>query len=83
MFLTVVALWIAPSVLLLAGLETESQWLNRHFPEEIVALMAPVLLFLLPVDWRARRVLAVGRRLLANRLGHAAAVRRRVCRSAT
>ncbi len=54
-FLTVVALWIAPSALSLAGFETESQWMNRHFPEEIVALMAPVLLFLLPIDWRARK----------------------------
>lgn len=54
-FLTVVTLWIAPSVLLLFGQENASRWMNVHFPEEIVALMAPVLLFLLPVDWRARR----------------------------
>ncbi|MGD9723711.1 MAG: DASS family sodium-coupled anion symporter [Pirellulales bacterium] len=54
-FLLVVALWVAPSVLLLAGFEAESEWLRAHFPEEVVAMMAPVLLFLLPVDWRARR----------------------------
>jgi sodium-dependent dicarboxylate transporter 2/3/5 len=53
-FLTVVTLWIAPSVLLLAGFAEAGQWLASHFPEEIVAMMAPVLLFLLPVDWRRR-----------------------------
>ncbi len=54
-FVAVVALWIAPSVLVLAGMEEESRWFNAHFPEEIVALIAPVLLFLLPIDWRQRR----------------------------
>ncbi len=54
-FLTVVLLWIAPSVLLLSGLEGPARWLAAHFPEEIVAMMAPVLLFLLPVDWRRRQ----------------------------
>jgi sodium-dependent dicarboxylate transporter 2/3/5 len=54
-FLVVVALWIAPSVLLMARLETASNWMRDHFPEEVVAMMAPVLLFLLPVDWRARK----------------------------
>ena len=54
-FLAVVTLWILPSLLLLAGLDEASAWLSRHFPEEIVALAAPVLLFLLPVDWRRRR----------------------------
>jgi solute carrier family 13 (sodium-dependent dicarboxylate transporter), member 2/3/5 len=54
-FLTAVALWVAPSVLLMLGYEQASDWLRAHFPEEIVALMAPVLLFLLPVDWRQRR----------------------------
>lgn len=53
-FLTVVALWVAPSVLLLAGFKSLSEWFAVHFPEEIVALAAPVLLFLLPVDWRRR-----------------------------
>ncbi len=54
-FLIVVTLWIAPSVISLAGSAEEARWFSAHFPEEIVALMAPVLLFLLPVDWRARR----------------------------
>jgi len=53
-FLAVVTLWIAPSVLALAGAEQASAWLQFHLPEEIVALLAPVLLFLLPVDWRRR-----------------------------
>jgi sodium-dependent dicarboxylate transporter 2/3/5 len=54
-FVAVVVLWVAPSVIQLAGFERESEWMRAHFPEEIVALMAPVLLFLLPVDWQARR----------------------------
>lgn len=53
-FLLVVMLWIAPSVLLLSGQREASDWMQRHFPEEIVALLAPVLLFLLPVDWQRR-----------------------------
>ena len=53
-FLLVVGLWIAPSVLMMFRLDSESDWLRRHFPEEIVALLAPVLLFLLPVDWPTR-----------------------------
>jgi len=54
-FLVVVVLWVTPSVLSLAGQHTQAAWLNAHFPEEIVALMAPILLFLLPIDWRRRQ----------------------------
>jgi sodium-dependent dicarboxylate transporter 2/3/5 len=53
-FLTVVTLWIAPSVCSLAGATEAEAWLRFHFPEEIVALLAPVLLFLMPTDWRRR-----------------------------
>ena len=54
-FLTVVVLWLSPSMLLLAGLDEASGWMRAHFPEQIVAMMAPVALFLLPIDWPARR----------------------------
>ena len=54
-FLVVVSLWIAPSALQLAGLEEASRWLVAHFPEEIVALLAPTLLFLLPINWHRRQ----------------------------
>jgi sodium-dependent dicarboxylate transporter 2/3/5 len=54
-FAAVVVLWVAPSVLLLAGFDRASDWLRQHFPEEVVAMLAPVALFLLPVDWSARR----------------------------
>jgi solute carrier family 13 (sodium-dependent dicarboxylate transporter), member 2/3/5 len=54
-FLIVVTLWVAPSALAQAGLEDASRWAVAHFPEEIVALLAPTLLFLLPVDWRRRQ----------------------------
>jgi sodium-dependent dicarboxylate transporter 2/3/5 len=54
-FLIVVALWVAPSPLALFASPDAAKWYRRHFPEEIVALLAPVLLFLLPVDWKRRR----------------------------
>lgn len=54
-FLLVVVLWIAPSMLGLAGFDNESRLMSEHFPEEIVALLAPVALFLLPIDWRRRQ----------------------------
>ncbi|MBI3839075.1 MAG: SLC13/DASS family transporter [Planctomycetia bacterium] len=54
-FLTVVSLWIAPSVLSLASSAEAGAWFSVHFPEEIVAMLAPILLFLLPVDWRNRK----------------------------
>ena len=53
-FLVVVSLWVAPSAFFMAGFERISEWLTLHFPEEIVAMLAPVLLFLLPVNWRRR-----------------------------
>jgi sodium-dependent dicarboxylate transporter 2/3/5 len=52
-FLIAVTLWLAPSVLSLVDAAT-AQAFNRRLPEEIVALAIPVLLFLLPVDWRRR-----------------------------
>jgi sodium-dependent dicarboxylate transporter 2/3/5 len=56
-FLAVVSLWVAPSVFFLAGFEQLSEWLTLHFPKEIVALLAAVLLFLLPVNWQRREFL--------------------------
>ncbi|REK05526.1 MAG: hypothetical protein DWQ37_23735 [Planctomycetota bacterium] len=54
-FLMVVSLWIAPSLCGLVGASAWAAWLREHFPEQIVAMMAPVVLYLLPVDWRARK----------------------------
>lgn len=53
-FLCVVTLWVAPSLLSLIGAHDAAEWLHRHLPEEIVALLAPVILYLLPVDLRRR-----------------------------
>lgn len=53
-FLAVVTMWIAPSVFSLFGAAETAAWLRVHFPEPIVALLAPIILFLLPVDWRRR-----------------------------
>jgi sodium-dependent dicarboxylate transporter 2/3/5 len=54
-FLTAVTLWVAPGVLALFADVEQEKWVTEHFPEEIVALLIPVLLFLLPVDWRRRK----------------------------
>ncbi len=53
-FLTAVSLWILPGILSLVNAEA-GELFNRHLPEEIVALLVPVMLYLLPVDWRRRK----------------------------
>jgi sodium-dependent dicarboxylate transporter 2/3/5 len=53
-FLTVIGLWIAPSAILFTARDWYDPFTER-FPEEVVAILAPVLLFLLPVDWRRRK----------------------------
>ena len=54
-FLFIVGLWIAPSILGGLGLNDERDWLQRHLPEEIVSILAPIVLFLLPINYRERR----------------------------
>jgi sodium-dependent dicarboxylate transporter 2/3/5 len=54
-FLIVVSLWVTPGVLALVDSPEAQQAFSRRCPEEITALLAPVLLFLLPVDWKQRR----------------------------
>ena len=56
-FFVAVALWILPGmVALVAGSDSAaSNWFDIHLPEAIVALLAAALLFMLPVDWPARR----------------------------
>lgn len=53
-FLVVVSLWVTPGVLAVAGATELHAAFTRRFPEEITALLAPVLLFLLPTDRRKR-----------------------------
>src|SRR5205807_2586913 len=59
-FLVVVTLWVTPGVLALpitqrlVGTEALTNF-NRCLPEAITALLAPVLLFLLPTDLRRRQ----------------------------
>jgi sodium-dependent dicarboxylate transporter 2/3/5 len=55
-FLIVVSLWVAPGVLALVASPEAQRVFSRHCPEEITALLAPVLLFLLPVDWKRRQL---------------------------
>lgn len=56
-FGTAVALWLAPAgIALLWGADSAaSRWYDRHIPEAVVALIGAGLLFVLPVDWPARR----------------------------
>jgi sodium-dependent dicarboxylate transporter 2/3/5 len=54
-FLTAVTLWVLPGLLAMLEDRSAQQWMSRHVPEEMVALMIPVALFLLPVDWRRRK----------------------------
>ena len=52
-----VALWVTPGVLALARLET-SDFARAYalaMPESVAAMTGAFLLFLLPIDWRARR----------------------------
>jgi sodium-dependent dicarboxylate transporter 2/3/5 len=52
-FLVVVGLWVSPGVIALVNDQLAADF-NRRLPEEIVALLVPVLLYLLPVDWGKR-----------------------------
>jgi sodium-dependent dicarboxylate transporter 2/3/5 len=52
-----VILWVAPGILAIAGLEDSpfGRAYAQAVPESIAAMVGALLLFLLPVDWRARR----------------------------
>jgi sodium-dependent dicarboxylate transporter 2/3/5 len=52
-----VVLWIIPGVLALAGLDRSpfGQTYSRVLPESIAAMIGALLLFLIPIDWRAKR----------------------------
>lgn len=53
-FLVVVSLWITPGILAFVASPDLSEAFSNRLPEEIVAVLVPVLLFLLPVDWKRR-----------------------------
>jgi len=56
-FGTTILLWIAPGVFALTGTE-DSLFARRYaesVPEAVAAMLGAILLFVLPVDWRARR----------------------------
>src|SRR5205823_2992437 len=54
-FLLAVGLWVAPGVLAVAAPPDLHAAFTRRFPEEMTAVVAVVLLFLLPTDFRRRR----------------------------
>ena len=56
-FVTTVTLWLLPGILAIVGLG-ESRFSRAYavaVPESVAALIGAILLFLLPVNWRARR----------------------------
>ncbi|SPD75485.1 Anion transporter [uncultured Desulfobacterium sp.] len=56
-FIVAVVLWVFPGVVA-SFLGTESQiykFCESHLPEGVASLIAAILLFLLPVDWKERR----------------------------
>jgi sodium-dependent dicarboxylate transporter 2/3/5 len=56
-FAVTVALWVLPGVFALVGLGN-APWVRRFtetVPESVAAMVGAILLFLLPVSWRARR----------------------------
>jgi sodium-dependent dicarboxylate transporter 2/3/5 len=52
-FLVVVSFWITPGFLAICFPQAHDDF-TRRFPEEIVAALCPVLLFLAPVNWSRR-----------------------------
>jgi sodium-dependent dicarboxylate transporter 2/3/5 len=56
-FAVTVALWVTPGVLALAGLDDTAfaQAYEEAMPESVAAMVGACLLFVLPVNWRARR----------------------------
>ena len=51
-----VLLWVMPGVLAVAGIDTSpfGRAFARSVPESVAAMIGALLLFLLPLDWRAR-----------------------------
>ena len=56
-FLVAVSLWVFPGLVAsIAGPQSDLYtFCERHIPEGVASLVAALLLFFLPVDWRARR----------------------------
>ena len=54
-FLLAVGLWVAPGVLAVFAPADVHAAFAKRFPDEMTAVLAVVLLYLLPTDWRRRR----------------------------
>jgi sodium-dependent dicarboxylate transporter 2/3/5 len=56
-FAITVLLWVTPGLFALAGVDESplAQAFARSMPESVAAMVGATLLFLLPVDWRARK----------------------------
>jgi sodium-dependent dicarboxylate transporter 2/3/5 len=56
-FAVTVVLWLTPGVLAIAGAGSSrvARWFSAAFPESVAAVAGALLLFVLPINWRARR----------------------------
>jgi len=56
-FASAVVLWLLPGVLMVVqGPQAPAaRWMNTHMPESVVALLAALVLFMWPLDWRESR----------------------------
>lgn len=54
-FVFTVSLWLLPGIvgIVVGTAHPTYDWLTRHFPESTIALAGALLLFLLPVNWKA------------------------------
>ena len=77
-FALTVVLWAAPGAIALIGVDETAfgRMCAASVPESVAAILGAALLFVLPVDWRARTFTDLGRRG-ENRLGRLTAVWRR------
>ena len=78
-FSVTVSLWVLPGLLAVAlGPEAPlAVRVQRLLPEPVSALLGASLLFVLPVEWKARRMTIEVARRRPHRLGHVDALRRR------
>ena len=52
-FAVIITMWVMPAFLTTAPAHVR-EWYRAHFSEDIVALFAPVAMFLLPTNWKRR-----------------------------
>jgi sodium-dependent dicarboxylate transporter 2/3/5 len=54
-FIVAVTLWVSPGVLQILGFTNAANMVTKYFSEAVVAMVAGLLLFIMPVDWSQRK----------------------------